>query len=196
MTQQKQQTKVKNENTQSNTNLIIIMLITLVLAVVISFLLCKYISPSPKIAYVDTAKLMVGFNEAARIDRELKEEDDKWKKKLKELKDSLAAHLDLMGKEYDNANLKRKKDLQTMLSIHNQNVNNFREANQKKMENLKQEKLQTVFSKMNLFMSEYGKKHNYSIIFGTVAGGSILFGNQKGYEITSEVIAGLNERYK
>jgi hypothetical protein len=52
------------------------------------------------------------------------------------LKDSLAAHIDLMGKEYDNANLSRKKDLQTMLSIHNQNVNNFREANQKKMEKL------------------------------------------------------------
>ena len=130
---QKDQSQQRKAAGKSGLNSVTVVIVSVILAVVISFIISKFISPPPKIAYVDTAKLMVGFNEAARIDRELKEKDDKWKKQLKELKDSLAAHIDLMGKEYDNANLKRKKDLQTMLTIHNQNVNNFREANQKKI---------------------------------------------------------------
>ena len=86
---------------------------------------------SPKIAYVDTGKLMVGFNEANKVDRELKEVEKEWKDKLKILKDSLAAHVELMNKEYDKSPLKRKKDLQTQLTIQNQQINNFREANMK-----------------------------------------------------------------
>ena len=133
---QKDQSQRGKTAGKTGLNSVTVVIVSVILAVVISFIISKFVSPPPKIAYIDTAKIMVGFNEAARIDRELKEEDDKCKKQLKELKDSLSAHIDLMGKEYDKANLKRKKDLQTMLSIHNQNVNNFREANKKKMEKL------------------------------------------------------------
>ena len=126
----------------------------------------------------------------------LQEEDDKWKKQLKELQDSLASHVDVMTKEYNNANAKRKKELQDLLSAHNQKVNNFREASVKRMQKLQSEKMQSVMDKANVYMAEYGKKHKYSIIFGTVAGGSILYGNSDGYDISNEVIKGLNERYK
>jgi len=99
-------------------------------------------------------------------------------------------------KEYNTANAKRKKELQDLLSAHNQQVNNFREASVKRMQKLQSEKMQSVIDKVNVYMAEYGKKHNYSIIFGTVAGGSILYGNSDRYDISNEVIKGLNERYK
>jgi hypothetical protein len=56
---------------------------------------------TPKIAYVDTSKLMVGFSEAAEVERELNAEDAKWWEQLKELEDSLRASIDRMSKEYD-----------------------------------------------------------------------------------------------
>ena len=40
---------------------------------------------TPKIAYVDTSKLMVGFSEAAEVERELNAGDKKWREQLKEL---------------------------------------------------------------------------------------------------------------
>ena len=37
----------------------------------------------PRVAYFDTARLMVSFSEAANIDKGLKAEDDKWRAQLK-----------------------------------------------------------------------------------------------------------------
>jgi outer membrane protein len=151
---------------------------------------------TPKIAYVDTSKLLVGFSEAAKVERELKAEDDKWKEQMKTVQDSLESAVTTMSKEYDRAAPAKKKELQDILSARNQQLNNFKQANMRKMEELRQKKLQSVFEKANLFMAEYGKKHHYSIVFGTGAGGSILYGDERTYDITGEIIKGLNERYK
>jgi outer membrane protein len=151
---------------------------------------------SPKIAYVDTSKLLIGFSEAAKIERELKAEDDKWKEQMKAVQDSLESAVTTMSKEYDRAAPAKKKELQDILSARNQQLNNFKQVNMRKMEELKQKKLASVFEKANLFMAEYGKKHHYSIVFGTGAGGSILYGDERKYDITGEIIKGLNERYK
>jgi outer membrane protein len=56
--------------------------------------------------------------------------------------------------------------------------------------------MKTVFDKVNVFVAEYGEKHNYAIIFGTAAGGSILYGDRKKCDMTDEIVAVLNERYK
>lgn len=194
--QQKQHSNISTDKQKTNSNNITTIIISVLLAVVISFIISNYLTAPAKIAYIDTGKLMVGFNDANRVNRELKGIDDEWKKKLKVMQDSLASHVELMSREYDKSSAKRKKELQELLSAHNYQINNFREANNKKMQKLQQEKMQDVLNKANVFLGEYGKKHNYSIIFGTVAGGSILYGNQDGYDITGEIIAGLNERYK
>ncbi len=188
------------QNTQPEKNknnaLIPAILVSSICALIVSLVIVLVVSPTPKIAYVDTAKLMIGFNEAAKVDKELKEVEEEWKEKLKILQDSVAAHIEVMNKEYDKAPLKKKKELQTKLTIHNQTVNNFRSANVKKMQELQQEKMKSIMDKANLYLMEYGKKHNYNMIFGTATGGSILYGDQSNYDITEQIIKGLNERYK
>ena len=139
---------------------------------------------------------MVGFSEANKVERELKAEDGKWREQLKVLQDSVQAAVDQMSKEFDGAKPARKRELQDNLSAWNQRLNNFKHANMQKMERLRNEKMQGVVDKVNVYLDEYGKKHNYSIIFGTVMGGSILYGNKDKYDITQEIINGLNERYK
>jgi Skp family chaperone for outer membrane proteins len=139
---------------------------------------------------------MVGFSEANKVERELKAEDEKWQEQLKVLQDSVQATVDLMSKEFDGAQPTRKKELQDNLSAWNQRVNNFKHANMQRMEKLRNEKMQSVADKVNVYLDEHGKKHNYSIIFGTVAGGSILYGDKEKYDITQKIINGLNERYK
>jgi Skp family chaperone for outer membrane proteins len=150
----------------------------------------------PRIAYLDTAKLLVGFSEAAKVDREVKVEDDKWQVEEKVLQDSLRAVITAMSKDYDRAPVAKKKEMQDALSARNQQINNFREANVKRVSDLRQKKMQTVFEKVNVFIGEYGKKKHYSMIFGTATGGSILFGDERGFDITEDIIKGLNERYK
>ena len=151
---------------------------------------------TPKIAYVDTGRLMVAFSEASKVEKELKTDDAKWREQLKVLQDSLRSAIDTMSKYFDGATSTRKKELQDNLSGWNQRVNNFRSANEKRMQGLQAEKMKGVIEKANVYIKEYGKKHGYSIIFGTAAGGSIVYGRPERYDITDDVIDGLNERYQ
>jgi Skp family chaperone for outer membrane proteins len=83
----------------------------------------------PRVAYINTGKLLVGFSEAAKTEKELKVEDEKWQAKYKALSDSLQEQINKMSKEYDRASAAKKKELQDMLSARNQQVNNFKQAN-------------------------------------------------------------------
>jgi len=152
--------------------------------------------PPQKVAYIDSAKLMVGFIEASKVERALAAEDEAWRGQLKTLQDSLQGSIDKMSKEYNTASPARKRELQDMLAANNQQINNFRQANSRKMDELRTKKMRSIFEKINLYVDEYGKKNHYSIIFGTAAGGSILYGNQSRCDITAQIIKGLNGRYE
>ena len=151
---------------------------------------------NPKIAYVNTSKIMIGFTDASKVEKELKAEDVKLQSELKILQDTLAKQIDLMSKEYNTATPQRKKELQDQLSAANQQINNFKIAANNKLEKMKQEKLKGIIEKINLYLDEYGKKHHYSIIFGTTTGGNIVYGDINRYDISEAIIKGLNERYK
>lgn len=52
-----------------------------------------------------------------------------------------------------------------------------------------------VFEEVTSFLEEYNKSKGYSIILATTMPGAVLYAEQ-GLDITSEVIEGLNARYK
>lgn len=52
-----------------------------------------------------------------------------------------------------------------------------------------------VFDEVTAFLKEYNKDKGYSIILATTMPGSVLYA-EPGFDITSEVIEGLNARYK
>lgn len=156
----------------------------------------QHFFPSPKIAYVDTGKLMIAFTEASRAQKSLEEQGTKWKDQYKTLQDSVQAAMDTMSRYFDDASVDRRKTLQNNLTVWNQRAENFRMANEKKMQQLASEKLQGVSSKINVFLEEYGKEKGYDLILGTMQGGNILYGNTADLDITQEVARELNERYK
>ena len=175
------------------------MAICLVAILVIGIGVNIYVSKKymiPKIAYVNTGKLMVGFAESNVVEKEIKTEDEKWQKQYKQLQDSLEATVKKMTKEYNDAPPAKKKEMQDMLSARNQEVNNFKQANIKKIQELRDNKMKGVVEKVNVYLAEYGKKHRYTIIFGTMAGGNIVYADERSIDITEDIIKGLNERYK
>ncbi len=154
------------------------------------------LAPRPRLAFVDTNKMLVGFREAAAVEKELKKRDDVWRRKAEVLEDSAKALMDRMSKEYDAASAARKRELQDMLAARNKELANFTQANMRQMEKMKQRKMQPVVDKVNLYLNEYGRENGYAVILAAVRGSpTMLYGNAA-YDITDEVIAGLNERYK
>jgi Skp family chaperone for outer membrane proteins len=150
----------------------------------------------PRVAYIETSRVMTGFSDAAAAEKEIHAEEVKAEAQSKVLQDSLQAVIDLMSREYNSAAPARKKELQDLLSAHNQQVSNFRYGSAQRIDELRKVKLKPVHEKINAYIAEYGRKHRCSIIFGTTAEGSILYGDSRRYDITDNVIAGLNERYR
>lgn len=109
-----------------------------------------------KIGFVDTQRLMTGFKEAHKVNKELEAQDGKWKADLKAMDDSLKAFMDTMTVKFDAADMKTKKQMQDELAMRNQQVNNYQRYHTKKMQDLTQQKIQDVYAKINAFMKEYG----------------------------------------
>lgn len=51
-------------------------------------------------------------------------------------------------------------------------------------------------TRINEFLKEYNKKKGYSYIFSYSSSLNVLFYKDSAYNITDEVVAGLNEAYK
>lgn len=149
----------------------------------------------PKVGFVDSQALMSAFKEAHRVEQALQEEDQNWRKDLKVLEDTLKVFMDTMTVKYDRGDIKARRLMQEELALRNQQINNFTQANQKKMQQHRATKMATVYSKINVYMKEFGAKNGYDLILGTVQGGSILFGIGTKCDVSQAVIDGLNERY-
>jgi outer membrane protein len=147
-----------------------------------------------KVAFVDTQRLMTGFKEAHKVNKELEAEDAKWKADLKAMEDSLKAFMDSMTVKFDAADVKTKKQMQDELAMRNQQVNNFQRYHVKRMQDLTQQRMKDVYAKINAFMKEYGTANKYDILFGT-ANGSILYGEKTAADVTDAVIQALAKRY-
>jgi hypothetical protein len=104
----------------------------------------------PRTVLLDTPKLLVAFTESAKVQKELRGIDDEWKAKLKTPQDSLQISMDQVTCEYDRAPAARKRELQDQLAARNQQINNFRAANERQMEKLRAEKMNPVVDKVNV----------------------------------------------
>jgi Skp family chaperone for outer membrane proteins len=147
------------------------------------------------IAFMDTSRVLTGFKEAHKVNDLLKVEDEKWRKNLKILEDSLKVFMDSMTVRYDNAPIDKKRQMQDELAERNQRINNFSAANTRRLQEMQEKNMKSVYDRINSFLKEYGKKHGYQIIFGTT-NGSIVYGEGTALDITNEIIEQLNARYQ
>jgi outer membrane protein len=95
-------------------------------------------------------------------------------------------------------------------SITQAEYENFQRSYQGKMQNLEQQKMvmenniagegvktmEDLKSRINEFLKEYNKTKGYSYIFSYSSSLNVLFYKDSAYNITNEVVAGLNDSYK
>jgi outer membrane protein len=169
------------------------------LALVISLLAAGYsywrTAKVRSFAFMDTQRAMAGFKPAIEANQKVKEEDERWKKNLKIMEDSLKSYMDTMTVRYDRGTVQEKKAMQDELAMRNQQINNYTAVQGRKMQEFATQQLSGVYEKLNGFMREYGKAKGYDVVFGT-ANGSILYGEGTAADITDEVLKALNKRYE
>jgi outer membrane protein len=165
------------------------------LVIVIIGLLVNWLFFTPRLAYIETPKILENFNEAIKIRTQLTTEKDSLEKQIKTMQDSLQRVASSIIADYDKASEKQKATMQAeVVRINAQFTTTVNEL-QQKVSSREQELMAPVLQKINDFLQIWGHDHHYSMILGTLAGGNIVAADRK-LDVTMKVLHDLNEKYK
>ena len=149
---------------------------------------------STELVYVDVNKLLDGYKRTKIVRAEFEVKA----KTLSSNVDSLVADWQKELKEYEKERSKMTaKEIelkQQILGNKQQQVNNYQQAIQKQIQEEDKKVTQTVINDIHDYVTEYGKKHKFKIIFGASGGGNIMYAD-KSTDLTESVLEGLNAEF-
>ena len=148
-----------------------------------------------KTAYIDTSKLMDESTEAKDIGAKYK---DKSKVMGNQLEAEVARFKSEAASFKQNAQTNGQAWAQQKGAELQKREQQLGYAQQQLSQQLQQEsgkEMDSLVSGVKKFIKSYGKEKGYSYIFGTGDVASVLYAEDK-YDITKELIAALNEKYK
>jgi outer membrane protein len=142
---------------------------------------------TPKIGYIESSVMMEKYQGAQKAREEINTKSEEWKKNIQTMETELTqlnqeivqnvskwSHTILQQKQ---ENMQRKQAEYSRYG---------REANEKAQQ-LQNELFTPVYTELNAKLTEFGKAKGYDIIFGTLSGGSILYGD-KAVNITEKFL--------
>lgn len=144
----------------------------------------------PKTAYIELDKVFSGFEMKVELEKKL----GAIRAERKALTDSLELELQIIARQLQGTD-KPDKD----------KINEFQVKKERFMEKrdfFEEDNRQTanrfdeqIFNQLNQYVKDYGEKNNYAYVFGAEGSGVIMYG-EASKNITEEVIAYINERYR
>ena len=168
-----------------------------IIAIAFSIISCNKTAEvaSTKTAYVDTSKLMIEYTEAKDIEAKYKAKSQEMGR---ELEAEIAKFKAEAGNFQKNAQMNGQAWAQQKGAELQKRVQQLGHAQQQLSQQLQQEsgkEMDSLVSGVKKFIKSYGKEKGYSYIFGTGDVASVLYAEDQ-YDITKELIAALNEKYK
>jgi outer membrane protein len=143
----------------------------------------------PKTGYVDLVMVYNEFNMKKELDGKLQEVQEK----RKNIMDSLALQLNILGQR---AELSAEGD--SIRYIYAQQRNYYLMHQQQfEQDNGSTAQIyqEQIWKQINQYVTEYGKEHDYSYIFGGDGTGSVMY-SENGNDLTEEMKVYVNTRYE
>ncbi|CAL2083205.1 OmpH family outer membrane protein [Tenacibaculum sp. 190524A05c] len=166
-----------------------------VLALIASIATFFYSQEKSSLVYVDVNKLLEGYKRTKVVRAEFEKKAKVLKSNVDSLVTDWQKELKLYEKERSGYSKKELKLKQELLSNKQQQINNYQQAVQKQIQEEDKKSTQTVINDINDFVTEYGKKEGYKIIFGASGGGNIMYAD-KSADLTDRVLEGLNSEFE
>lgn len=148
-----------------------------------------------KTAYVDTSKLLEEYTEAKDIEAKYKSKSDVMGKEL----EAEVARFKVEASNFQkNAQAKGQAWAQENGARLQKKEQELRYAQDSMLQQLQHEsgaEMDSLVKSVKKFIKDYGKEKGYDYIYGTGEAVSILYAKEQ-YDITSEIVKKLNEKYK
>jgi outer membrane protein len=164
------------------------------LTLCIVFLLLKtFLFTSSTIAYVDSAKLLNGYNAMVQARSDFEKKQAVWQSNI----DSLTNDVKDAMKKYEKtaaAGTDKEKQLsKEFISSKQKQLYDYQNAIKQNASQEEQRLTQNVLTTVNNYLLRYGKKHGYRMIL-IAANGNIAYADP-GMDITDKVVDQLNKEY-
>lgn len=143
-----------------------------------------------KIAYIDTRKLVESYKDMKSITAQYQEKSRMWQERIDILTNELQQEISKYEEERKKMNLEEQANREKYLAAKQREIAEYHQKVQEKSRMEDDEDVQAMIAKINNFILEYGKEHNYRMILA--ANGNNLAYADKGLDITEELIAELN----
>lgn len=174
---------------------VVIFTFLILLSVAVGTLFYFHFNKSSKIAFVDAAKLVDGY-------QGMKDASDVFEKRAVELRnhlDTLQMELETLTREYQQTSSSlTQKDRQLKeqaINVKQGQYVSYEQAVTKELQQQDQKLTQNVLSQVNEYVKIFGEKNGYTIIMAATQSGNIIYG-QPQVDITQEILEGLNKNYR
>lgn len=172
-----------------------LVLLIVLLALSFSIFSIFKISHSSKLVYVDINKLLEGYSRTKIVRAEFETKAKTMNANVDSLMNDWQKEIKLYEKERSGMTAKELKLKQELLGNKQNQINNYQEAVQKKLQEEDKKVTQTVINDINDYVKEYGEKHNYDIIFGASGSGNIMYAKET-TDLTNVILQGLNKEFE
>ncbi|MCL4103376.1 periplasmic chaperone for outer membrane proteins Skp [Fibrobacter sp. UWH9] len=173
--------------------------IAAVLAVIISLAGIAYVLQHSKdevrYGFVNTEKLLNSFVESQKALDEVQQAETKWNTERLVIEDSLKAFEARVVESYEKLSVAEKTAMKKEQVSRIEELGRFNQARANSIQQLRVQKLQNVYEKINAAMSDFAKKNGLDIVFAT-SNGSIVYGEGSKVDVTDDFLVFLNDRFK
>ncbi|WP_085950821.1 OmpH family outer membrane protein [Fulvivirga imtechensis] len=147
-----------------------------------------------KVAYVDSAKLINGYQGMVEARKEFQQKSSVWKANIDTLAQEVQSAIQDYERESAGMTAREKELSKELIRTKQKQLSDYQRAMNEKAGQEDAQMTAQVLDQVNAYIQQYGKEHGYRIILAATEYGNIAYA-EEGLDITAQVLEGLNKSY-
>ena len=148
-----------------------------------------------KTAYVDTTKLIQEYKEMKDVEQEFTSKSDKVKVQLDSLAQSFQKEVQVYQEGMASMSTAQRQETEDQLMRKQQTIQQQQQMMGNQLREESDVVIDSIVNKVKEYVKDYGKKNNYTYIFGSNESANIMYAKE-GLDITEEILEKLNADIK
>ncbi|WP_417859735.1 OmpH family outer membrane protein [Winogradskyella sediminis] len=165
--------------------------IILSVAILISAASCQ---EQEKIGFIDNGEIINAYQMKIDIEDKFKAQDEAFTKQRDSIARVYQMEMQSIQQRLSTLSPQKQQEESQAFSQKWQPVQQQMQMQQQQMDQMYKTEIDSVLSKFNAFVEDYGKKNGYTFILGKNQAGSVVYGDET-KDITEEVTTALNAAY-
>lgn len=136
------------------------------------------ITKPPKIAFVESNVLLAEYSESKEAQEELNTKIEEWSANVTTLQNELEVLNNTLIEQAESWSTSEREAHLENMQLKQQELGRYSNAVNQQASKLESELMEPIYASINNRIKAFGEEEGYSIVFGTVQGGNILYGTE------------------